>query len=460
MSQGGNPEQAPASPDWLAAVVLQGGEALAVFDDDLCILFVNAAAAALLRNTPTELVGRTALDLVHADDLVRSAATVSSVGQGGRPRPGLIRMRRGDGTWGVVEVTLWRVDLAGAPGGPGPVTAVSLRDNTIHEAHWEFLAAITGGEPFHRCIEVLADTLSHDTDGPMGIAYDQDGTRFVAGPLAADLAGISSEGGLAEEPGTPWQRALASGRPVFGRTEDLAEPLRSRGLERGGPAYVVVPVPDPGNDRPALIVQWPTHESMAELLAEALANRALKAVTLALQRRETLRQLERQARRDGLTGLVNREHFFVVLDRLSARRRPFGVCYVDLDHFKPVNDTLGHLAGDHVLVACGRRIEAAVRDGDVVARLGGDEFAVACADVTVEELEGVAARIVDALKEPLLVSGHRVSTAASVGCAFGEADEVPDAVVAAADEALYAAKRAGRGTWQRSALAAAASPGS
>lgn len=445
----GEPTDVAEPPPWLATLVAHAQDAVAAFDGGGQIHYVNDAAVDLLRSTRAELLARPVLDLVSEEDQVRAVTTIASVGAGGRPRPGLVRLKLGDGTWARLELTPWLVDLPGPPGGPGPLTAVVLRDNTFAEAHWEFLAALTAGEPFHRCIEVLAASLSHGSDGPMGIAYDQDGRRRGAGPLAADLMGLTADGGIDDDPSMPWSRALSTGQPVWGPTAELPEPIRTRALALGGPAYVAVPVTDPANERPAVIVQWPSHESMASVLGEALARRPLQAVTLALQRRDDLDRLERQARRDGLTDLLNRDHFFATLDDLVARGVRFGVCYVDLDHFKPINDTHGHLVGDDVLVACARRIEEVVGPRDLVARLGGDEFAVACPEVDTAELDGVAARIVDSLGGPLLLDGLEVATGASVGCALGDPGDPADSVVAAADRALYDAKRAGRATWLR-----------
>lgn len=433
------------APAWLGAVVDQGKDAVAVFDEDGIIVYANDAVLRHLRYRREDLVGLAAFDLVLPEDLARAAAAVSSVGQGARPRPGLMRLLAGDGTPVLAEMTPWSATLDDGR----VVTAVALRDNSLQEAHWQFLTALTAGEPFHRCIEVLADSLSHDSDGPMGIAYDDGGRRLAVGPLAAALSGATADGRLDETPGAPWTIALAEGRAVWGTTDDLPEPLRTLAQEQGGPAYAAVPVTDPGQDRPALLVQWPEHPSMAEMLAEALSRRPQQAVSLALQRRHDLARLEHQATRDHLTGLVNRGQLFAALDRLAASGQPYGICYVDLDHLKPVNDALGHLAGDEVLVECARRLEQAVRPGDVAARLGGDEFAVACAAVTEAGLDAVAAAIVDALAQPFRAAGWTVPTTASVGCALARAGEAPDEAVVAADKALYQAKAAGRATWRR-----------
>ena len=158
-------------------------------------------------------------------------------------------------------------------------------------------------------------------------------------------------------------------------------------------------------------------------------------------------RLRAQALHDQLTGLPNR-HLF--LDRLeSARvrheRRPgrgTAVLFLDLDRFKDVNDTYGHLVGDAVLREVARRLQAAVRATDTVGRLGGDEFAVVCEDVGAEGAAVVARRILTALERPVVVDGHEHGVGVSVGVAL--APPYPfDEVLRRADEAMYAAKQSG-----------------
>ncbi|CAN5683316.1 hypothetical protein BH10ACT1_BH10ACT1_01500 [soil metagenome] len=447
-------EDRSGAPAWVAQVVDRAHEAAAAFDQAGTIVYANPAMYDLLGYAPGSLLGSTAFDLVHVDDLGRAAASTTGVGDGARPRPGQVHLRRADGSWALLEVSLSSIDLPVPPEGPGPVTAITIRDNWLQDAHWRFLSALTDGEPLDRSLSALAGALSHGNDGIMGVAYDERGERFVAGPLAPGLAGVAPDGTLDTTPGTPWADAMASGEPAWCPVESLPAPFRTSG-EAVGAACVVVPVPDPPSDRPALLVQWPPVVAMAELLVEALVRRPRQAVMLALQRRETFDRLERLALQDPLTGLANRTHFFAVLDDLAVSGASYGVCYVDLDRFKAVNDALGHLAGDQVLVVCARRLQEAARPDEVVARLGGDEFAVACPAVGVEALEAVADRIVAALGAPVSLAGEPIAVGATVGCALAVGDPT-DVVVARADAALYTAKRIARGTWSRADDVAAA----
>ena len=155
---------------------------------------------------------------------------------------------------------------------------------------------------------------------------------------------------------------------------------------------------------------------------------------------------------DPLTGLCNRAVFVNGLgDRLEEFKLQrggdrFAVLYLDLDRFKIVNDSLGHLVGDELLSAVSRRLEKCLRVGDVLARLGGDEFAVLLNGLRDGQQANVTAfRIQDALREPFLIGGREVFTTASIGIAVGRTQYTnPDEIMRDADTAMYHAKSRGK----------------
>jgi diguanylate cyclase (GGDEF)-like protein/PAS domain S-box-containing protein len=159
------------------------------------------------------------------------------------------------------------------------------------------------------------------------------------------------------------------------------------------------------------------------------------------------------ATHDQLTGLPNRT---LVVERLTAAtagaRRDGGrvaVLFCDLDHFKDINDTLGHAAGDQMLTEIGYRLRRTAREQDTVGRFGGDEFVVICYPVLgPAEVAGLATRLMRAVREPLTLAGEPVVPSMSVGVALSAAPDSADATLAHADRALYAAKAAGRGRWR------------
>jgi len=173
-----------------------------------------------------------------------------------------------------------------------------------------------------------------------------------------------------------------------------------------------------------------------------------------LQLEESQKQLEQLAYFDGLSGLANRRLFNTELRshfaHLARRRMSFALLLIDLDHFKQVNDTMGHDAGDAVLVAVARRLGEAVRETDRVARLGGDEFAVLMPDlVDTAAIVAVCARIQESVSRPIQHAQRLLQVDVSIGIACAPRDALtPDALYKAADLALYEAKAAGRGCWR------------
>jgi diguanylate cyclase (GGDEF)-like protein/PAS domain S-box-containing protein len=164
-------------------------------------------------------------------------------------------------------------------------------------------------------------------------------------------------------------------------------------------------------------------------------------------------RLDRLAHHDALTDLPNRLQFMSALERALPHGDRTQTClallFIDLDHFKRVNDSLGHSAGDQLLIEVGRRLRRAVRSEDLVARLGGDEFVVMLEGLCERgEAAGVAMKLLADLKQPLLLDGHAVTPLASVGIAMYPDDGRSAAsLLDGADDAMYEAKRLRRHTF-------------
>jgi diguanylate cyclase (GGDEF)-like protein/PAS domain S-box-containing protein len=163
------------------------------------------------------------------------------------------------------------------------------------------------------------------------------------------------------------------------------------------------------------------------------------------------RELEHAARHDALTGVVNRQGFEHAIQELFDHQpgsRPAALVMIDLDHFKPINDTAGHAAGDAMLVAVAQTIASRVRATDLVVRLGGDEFALLLASCNHDRALSVAEKVREAITDLALTwEAHTLRVGASLGVAeLAEHHESPAQWLAQADAACYEAKRAGRGT--------------
>jgi Amt family ammonium transporter len=172
-------------------------------------------------------------------------------------------------------------------------------------------------------------------------------------------------------------------------------------------------------------------------------------------RKRTEAQLQHDALHDALTGLPNRALF---LDRLSlvftrrsrSRGHNCGVLFLDLDRFKEINDTLGHAAGDELLIAVAERLRGALRPQDTAARLGGDEFAILVENIlSVSDMEIVANRVLRAMEHEFEVCGHTIHAGASIGVAMAGPDHAaPELLIRDADFAMYRAKQEGGGRFE------------
>ena len=167
--------------------------------------------------------------------------------------------------------------------------------------------------------------------------------------------------------------------------------------------------------------------------------------------REVQDRLRASARTDALTGLPNRakiyERLIEALARSRRTRSKTACLFLDIDHFKVLNDTLGHAGGDEALKEFGRRLQSAARETDLVGRLAGDEFVIVMEGVDQPAAARVvASKVIEAMRAPFVIAGEEraVSTSVGVAVSAGQGDDA-DALLKRADKALYEAKRAGRG---------------
>jgi len=211
----------------------------------------------------------------------------------------------------------------------------------------------------------------------------------------------------------------------------------------------------------ALTLADPVYWVMSAVVAAILLGGAR---SLVLRKERTVRDIGMRiafanlARQDALTALPNRIAMREWYDtRFASGEIEDGmvaVHYIDLDGFKPVNDSHGHPVGDALLVMVGKRIANTIRDTDIVARLGGDEFAVIQYGLKgPEEAEGLAKRLVEAIRRPFRIDERTISISTSLGFVIADArDEDLEHLLGLADKALYASKRGERGALQHDAV--------
>ncbi len=205
---------------------------------------------------------------------------------------------------------------------------------------------------------------------------------------------------------------------------------------------------DPGVAPRIVGVNW---DATADAqLSEALMRAKTQAEAKNFELETAKARIEHNALHDPLTGLPNRRYLDDVLEMHAKRvaKMPIraSILHVDLDRFKQINDTLGHAAGDAMLVHAANVLKAAVRQSDFVARIGGDEFVIFClGEKSDEDLRALAARVTEAMRRPITHEGHECRLGASIGIASSDGTGVsPKQMLVNADIALYRAKRRGR----------------
>jgi diguanylate cyclase (GGDEF)-like protein len=252
------------------------------------------------------------------------------------------------------------------------------------------------------------------------------------------------------------------GRPLYrnpaarGSVRRLDEKLAERIVDTRGHAALLAALASEGTATQTLAVHTETgprwHEISARRCSDAVTGQAALLVSevdvSAIKRTEA--QAQYMALHDALTGLPNRSHltqrFEMVLGAIRDAKQEAALIFIDLDHFKDVNDTLGHATGDALLIEVARRLRGAVRGSDLVARLGGDEFLILMvADDIRSEIERVRLRLTRAVAEPVHLGGRDLHVTASIGVALYPAHGSDvQTLMRNADLAMYSAKEGGR----------------
>jgi diguanylate cyclase (GGDEF)-like protein/PAS domain S-box-containing protein len=198
-------------------------------------------------------------------------------------------------------------------------------------------------------------------------------------------------------------------------------------------------------------VRWVLCRGAAVRNRSGRATRIAGSLTDVTERARSQAQLREAAQQDPVTGLPNRRLFTELLRETLDRchrwpPRECAVLFLDLDRFKVINDSLGHLAGDKLLIAVSERLRACLRPSEVLARLGGDEFTILLSELNRPDYAcAVAARLQDALKTPLLLDGREIFVSASIGIAISDRNNTtPEEIMRSADTAMYRAKQAGK----------------
>ena len=440
--------------------------------------FVGGGWRGLVGGDASGPADRRWLDAVHPDDRGEAERRFLAAVARGAPLTQTYRMRRNDGgvLW-VQETMRPRSDDAGRlVGYAGAIVDVgdlragadALRERAHASARLdafrrsvlglvdEVLEANDVAVAHRRVLERAIEVIPGAEAGAILVRDDEgDGYRFDAA-VGYDLEHL----GTIRIPVS----ATAFGHGFEGRTPRIVKASQMRpelppGTERILRAYgrldeirvaLVVPIFVDGRETAHLTLDaFASDEAFGEESVE-MARVFAGHVAALLQRRSLESELRRTAYEDALTGLPNRAWFRERLDRtlhaIDGYRTRAALVFVDLDNLKPVNDSLGHWAGDRVLREVADRLRACARPSDVMARMGGDEFTVLLEGPSVgREARALAERILHAFNDPIRIDEHEASVTASIGIALHPSDGVDaEELVRHADIAMYHAKLGGK----------------
>ena len=405
---------------------------------------VDPSMAEALGWSPDDVVGTTSLEFIHPDDQTMAVDNwMQMLGSAGAALPLRFRHRHRDGSWRWVEMTnhnhlddparayvlaeMLVADEAAAEKALGPAdqgaTAGEDRPLQLHEA----LRARE--QLLHRLSEALPVGVLH-VDANGRVRYTN---RRLHDILSTDRAATLSDqlSSVVAEDAAKVHEAFDTA--LHGGLDNDIE-VRIAVAEAAG---------DKGIRQCTLNIRTLSDATGQTLGAVA----CLVDVTESVRMRDELRL---QATFDTLTTCYNRastmEALSKMLDDVPSGGSP-AVIFVDLDGFKNLNDHLGHAAGDQMLEIVARRLQRAVRDGDIVGRIGGDEFLVLCPGLrSPVEAVRAATRVTESLRQPLKLDAAEVTCRASVGVAWSaDAGTAADTLIGQADKAMYEAKRADLG---------------
>jgi diguanylate cyclase (GGDEF)-like protein/PAS domain S-box-containing protein len=418
----------PASPRFCSLMEDEGAK----------VVDCDDAYTAMFGYTAAELLGKSVLDQIHPDDQGRAVEGWLAVLSTRRDQQTRLRRRRRDGTFMWVDTTLRNylnhpsrnyvlVEMI-------DISAEMKAQETLEERE-ELLRRLTNAMPVGLLhIDTAGDVAYHNAR-LLDILYGSHATIAPAQSSQPATGESAASTGPGATPASALLKTLSGdGASVFHAA--LAEVLAD-GVDRDVESDVTL---SSGAWRRALFSLRALLRPSGEVSGAIVC--VLDVTDSALVRQE----LERRATFDPLTMCHNRSSILATLDsELAAATTRTGIVYVDLDRFKPVNDTLGHAAGDELLVLVGERLKQASRECDLVGRIGGDEFLVVLRDIPdTDTAMDAAARIAERLCDGYQLGSGPVQLSASIGVACANGERIAaDELVRRADLAMYRSKQHG-----------------
>lgn len=421
----------------------------------------NEALCRMHRLDRGRLIGRNNRDYTDPDVAARMYEIFNSVYRTGEPvKVFNYEVTRADGTAGVRETSVHLVrDDTGRPIGFRGITrdvTERRRNEAYEQARNRALELLARNAPLNATLaEVLGGLHVQMPDSAAAIlTLSDDGRSFQCSASAGRAkAYLQAFPGLHPRPeGTLIERAAHTQQTIAtacfaGGTAVDRDPAAVAAGFRSGLAQPIL-----SGERDVLgilLLLW-ERKRVVDARETGWLQSATATAEIAISHHQLVSRLAYLSEHDTLTGLLNRRSFIENGTRglAMARRHNWtaGLLYLDLDRFKPVNDTWGHLAGDRLLTTVATRLEQVVRESDCLARLGGDEFAIFAPDLGRSGPAALAERALERLREPMdLGIGRSLSVNSSIGIALASPEQSLDTLLARADGAMYLAKSAGGG---------------
>jgi len=447
---------------WFRAIVAQSTDAVFVVRRPEGIIYASPRAEELLGIPLEEIIGTQLRHKIHPDDIEGLPYGSSNGPAIKRPYVDYpIRVLNADGYYRFCEATA--VNFGGDIS--DSASMITMRDitdrqrsETLLREQAEFLALVASSAPISNVLAALCDLVEGTFIGSKAAVMRVSDGRlsFAGGPSMPDefvdamqSVPLGAGGGLCGI-------AVEAGEPVY--SFDVANDLRLEGcrdllLRNGFKAVWSTPVSSSDEDAviASIAVFWDELHEVTKDEVDFMET-LCSLCSIAVDRKEYETRLSHQAHHDSLTGLPNRSLFTELLSIATARasrgNTVNAVMFIDLDRFKEVNDSLGHDAGDELLINVASRLRECSRASDTIARFGGDEFVLLCEDLDPESASGVitelAERLLTSIDQPMMIKGQSLRVSASVGVAINGGNAKAAGMLRDADAAMYKAKKNGK----------------